>query len=81
MILSTVSFCVIETSAGWSPHALGLFRECYNYTPTIIHGNSDQTYAWALMSGTRLPLTASKCAWFDEHHYYEFFPLHAVHPK
>jgi len=22
-----------------------------------------------------------KCAWFDDRHYFEFFPLHTVYPK
>ncbi len=39
------------------------------------------TYALALASRTKLPLSAFKCAWFDEKHYYEFFPLHAVYKK
>lgn len=38
-------------------------------------------YALALASRTRLPVSAFKCAWFDDKHYYEFFPLHAVYPK
>lgn len=35
-------------------------------------------YALAFASRTRLPLKALKCAWFDEHDYFEFFPLQAV---
>ncbi len=37
------------------------------------------TYALALASRTKLPLKLFKCAWFDDKHYYEFFPLHAVY--
>lgn len=36
-------------------------------------------YALALASRTKLPLSSFKCAWFDEHYYFEFFPLHAVY--
>ena len=36
-------------------------------------------YALALASRTKLPLMTFKCAWFDDKHYYEFFPLHAVY--
>ena len=38
-------------------------------------------YALALASRTKLDLKSFKCAWFDEHNYYEFYPLHAVFPK
>ncbi len=38
-------------------------------------------YALGLASRTKLPLKTFKCAWFDEKHFYEFFPLHAVYPK
>lgn len=31
-------------------------------------------YALALASRTKLPLKAFTCAWFDERHFYEFFP-------
>ena len=36
-------------------------------------------YALALASRTRLPLKQFTCAWFDDRHYYEFFPLQAVY--
>ncbi len=36
-------------------------------------------YALALASRTRLPLKDFTCAWFDDRHYYEFFPLQAVY--
>jgi hypothetical protein len=36
-------------------------------------------YALALSRRTGLKLFDFVCAWFDEHHYYEFFPLHVVH--
>lgn len=39
------------------------------------------TYALALSSRTKLALKEFKCAWFDDKHYYEFYPLHAVYPK
>ena len=38
-------------------------------------------YALALSRRTGLRLFDFTCAWFDEHHYYEFFPLHIVHRK
>ena len=36
-------------------------------------------YALALSRLTGLRLFDFKCAWFNEHHYFEFFPLHMVH--
>jgi ATP-dependent exoDNAse (exonuclease V) beta subunit len=39
------------------------------------------SYALALSRLTGLKLMDFKCAWFDEHHYYEFFPLHIVHKR
>lgn len=36
-------------------------------------------YALALSRATGLRLFDFKCAWFDQDHYYEFFPLHIVH--
>lgn len=38
-------------------------------------------YALALASRTKLAVKDFKCAWFDDRHYFEFFPLHAVYPK
>ena len=38
-------------------------------------------YALALSRHTGLKLFDFVCAWFDEHHYYEFFPLHVVHKR
>jgi ATP-dependent exoDNAse (exonuclease V) beta subunit len=36
-------------------------------------------YALALSRLTGLRLYDFKCAWFNQDHYYEFFPLHVVH--
>ena len=36
-------------------------------------------YALALSRSTSLKLMDFKCAWFDEHDYFEFFPLHLIH--
>ena len=36
-------------------------------------------YALALSRRTNLPLRHFKCAWFDEHDYFEFFPLKGVY--
>jgi ATP-dependent exoDNAse (exonuclease V) beta subunit len=36
-------------------------------------------YALALSRLTGLRLFDFKCAWFNQNHYYEFFPLHVVH--
>ncbi len=36
-------------------------------------------YALALASRTKLAVKDFKCAWFDDRHYFEFFPLHAVY--
>jgi transposase-like protein len=38
-------------------------------------------YALALSRLTGLRLFEFKCAWFDEKHYFEFFPLHVVYKK
>ena len=38
-------------------------------------------YALALSRKLNLPLYFFKCAWFDEHNYFEFFPLHGVYKK
>jgi hypothetical protein len=38
-------------------------------------------YALALSRRTGLRLYDFTCAWFDEHHYYEFYPLHVVHKR
>ena len=38
-------------------------------------------YALALSSRTKLAVKDFKCGWFDDKHYFEFFPLHAVYPK
>jgi ATP-dependent exoDNAse (exonuclease V) beta subunit len=38
-------------------------------------------YALALSRRTGLRLYDFVCAWFDEHHYFEFYPLHVVHKR
>lgn len=38
-------------------------------------------YALALSRRTGLRLFDFTCSWFDEHHYYEFYPLHVVHKR
>jgi ATP-dependent exoDNAse (exonuclease V) beta subunit len=38
-------------------------------------------YALALSQRTGLRLYDFVCAWFDEHHYFEFYPLHVVHKR
>jgi len=38
-------------------------------------------YALALASRTKLDLASFKCVWFDENHYFEFFPLHEVYKR
>lgn len=38
-------------------------------------------YALALSRRTRLPLYHFVCAWFDDRHYWEFFPLPVVHKQ
>jgi ATP-dependent exoDNAse (exonuclease V) beta subunit len=38
-------------------------------------------YALALSRRTGLPLKCFTCAWFDEHDYFEFFPLQGVYPR
>lgn len=38
-------------------------------------------YALALSRRTGLRLFDFVCSWFDEHNYYQFYPLHVVHRK
>ena len=38
-------------------------------------------YALALARRTALPVKLFKCSWFDEHGYYEFFPLQGVYTR
>jgi len=38
-------------------------------------------YALALSRRTGLRLYDFVCAWFEEHHYFEFYPLHVVHKR
>jgi hypothetical protein len=38
-------------------------------------------YALALSRRTGLKLMSFCCSWFDEHQYYEFYPLHVVHSR
>jgi hypothetical protein len=38
-------------------------------------------YALALSRRTRLRMFDFVCGWFDEHHYYEFYPLHVIHKR
>jgi ATP-dependent exoDNAse (exonuclease V) beta subunit len=39
------------------------------------------TYALALSRRTGIRLFDFVCAWFDEHDYYEFYPLRVVHKR
>jgi len=56
---------------------------------SLLHVNSTSANTYiqfpvnrsALASRTKLAVKDFKCAWFDDRHYYEFFPLHAVYPK
>jgi ATP-dependent exoDNAse (exonuclease V) beta subunit len=38
-------------------------------------------YALALSRRTGLRLFDFTCAWFDDRHYFEFYPLHVVHKR
>jgi ATP-dependent exoDNAse (exonuclease V) beta subunit len=38
-------------------------------------------YALALSRRTGLRLYDFVCAWFDDQHYFEFYPLHVVHKR
>jgi ATP-dependent exoDNAse (exonuclease V) beta subunit len=38
-------------------------------------------YALALSRRTGLRLYDFVCSWFDEHNYFEFYPLHVVHRR
>ena len=57
-----------------------------DYKPDA-HLNQEQTtqqltiYALALSRKLNLKLSHFKAGWFDEHNYYEFYPLHAVYEK
>jgi hypothetical protein len=60
------------------------FLHILDYKPNAVkekHAVTQLTiYALALSRRTGLPVKAFKCAWFDEHDYYEFFPLPGVYP-
>lgn len=55
-----------------------------DYKPNAIHEKPIEQltfYALALSRRTGLRLYDFKCAWFDENHYFEFYPLHVVLKK
>ncbi len=58
-------------------HILDYKPEAHKITPV----HQLVIYALSLASRTKLPLKVFKCAWFDDKHYFEFFPLHAIFPK
>lgn len=55
-----------------------------DYKPDAKHDKPVEqlmVYALALSRRTGLRLLDFKCAWFDDAHYYEFYPLHVVHKR
>jgi hypothetical protein len=55
-----------------------------DYKPEAKHDKPIEqlmVYALALSRRTGLRLLDFKCAWFDDAHYYEFYPLHVVHKR
>jgi hypothetical protein len=55
-----------------------------DYKPGAVHERPIaqlMVYALALSRRTGLRLYDFVCAWFDEQHYYEFYPLHVVHKQ
>ncbi|MFO1152055.1 MAG: PD-(D/E)XK nuclease family protein [Rhodospirillales bacterium] len=55
-----------------------------DYKPDAKHDKPIEqlmVYALALSRRTGMRLYHFKCAWFDDEHYYEFYPLHVVHKR
>ena len=55
-----------------------------DYKPGAIHERPIaqlMVYALALSRRTGLRLFDFTCAWFDDRHYFEFYPLHVVHKR
>ena len=55
-----------------------------DYKPGAIHERPIaqlMVYALALSRRTGLRLFDFTCAWFDDRHYFEFYPLHVVHKQ
>ena len=55
-----------------------------DYKPNAVRDKSitqRMLYALALSRRTGLRLYDFVCAWFDEHHYFAFYPLHVVHKR
>jgi len=55
-----------------------------DYKPNAVRDKSitqRMVYALALSRRTGLRLYDFVCAWFDEHHYFAFYPLHVVHKR
>jgi ATP-dependent exoDNAse (exonuclease V) beta subunit len=55
-----------------------------DYKPGAVHERPIaqlMVYALALSRRTGLRLYDFVCAWFDDQHYYEFYPLHVVHKR
>jgi hypothetical protein len=55
-----------------------------DYKPGAVHERPIaqlMVYALALSHRTGLRLYDFGRAWFDDQHYYEFFPLHVVHKR
>jgi ATP-dependent exoDNAse (exonuclease V) beta subunit len=55
-----------------------------DYKPNAVHDKPItqlMVYALALSRRTGLRLYDFVCAWFDERHYFEFYPLHVVHKR
>ena len=55
-----------------------------DYKPGAVHERPIaqlMVYALALSRRTGLRLFDFTCAWFDDRHYFEFYPLHVVHKR
>jgi ATP-dependent exoDNAse (exonuclease V) beta subunit len=55
-----------------------------DYKPGAVHERPIaqlMVYALALSRRTGLRLYDFVCTWFDDQHYYEFYPLHVVHKR
>ena len=68
-------FHVFEKSLGCSP--LYLVRNPF-YVISSFHKTTNRLLEILIFNSSFRAVRDFKCAWFDDRHYFEFFPLHAV---
>ena len=68
-------------SAGVYNHLLFIDIDTFREKTHVLRTYPLMVYALALSRRTGLRLYDFTCAWFDEHNYFEFYPLHVVHKR